>query len=114
MKLSFKDRLVLLNTLPPEGSFATVKIVHELKMALAPSEEEAKEMGLVQEAGQVRWDPTKGAEKDIPLGKVAKGVIESALKKLDAEQKLTPDHLGLYEKFVEGEEEEVSDDSKGS
>jgi hypothetical protein len=109
MKLNIKDRLVLLNTLPPEGSFATVKIVHELKMTLAPSEEEAAAIGLVQEAGQVRWDPTKDVEKDIPMGKVAKGIIESALKKLDAEQKLTPDHLGLYEKFVVGEEEEKSD-----
>lgn len=106
MKLNIKDRLVLLNTLPPEGSFATVKIVHELKMALAPSEEEAAAVGLVQEAGQLRWDPTKDVEKDIPLGKVAKGVIETALKKLDAEQKLTPDHLSLYERFVEGEDEE--------
>jgi hypothetical protein len=106
MKLNIKDRLVLLNTLPPEGSFATVKIVHELKMALGPSEEEAAAIGLVQEAGQLRWDPTKDVEKDIPLGKVAKGVIETALKKLDAEQKLTPDHLGLYERFVVGEEEE--------
>jgi len=106
MKLSIKDRLVLLNTLPPEGSFATVKIVHELKMALAPSEEEAAAIGLVQEAGQLRWDPTKDVEKDIPLGKVAKGIIETALKKLDAEQKLTPDHLSLYERFVEGEDEE--------
>jgi len=75
-------------------------------MALGPSEEEAAAIGLVQEAGQIRWDPTKDVEKDIPLGKVAKGVIETALKKLDAEQKLTPDHLGLYERFVVGEEEE--------
>ena len=106
MRLNIKDRLVLLNTLPPEGNFATLKIVHELKMALAPSEEEAKAIGLVQEAGQIRWNPTKDVEKDIPIGKVARGVIETALKKLDAEKKLTPDHLSLYERFVVGEEEE--------
>ena len=106
MKLSIKDRLVLLNTLPPEGNFATLKIVHELKMALAPSEEEAKAIDLVQEAGQLRWNPTKDVEKDVPIGKVARGVIETALKKLDAEKKLTPDHLSLYERFVVGEEEE--------
>ena len=106
MKLNIKDRLVLLNTLPPEGNFATLKIVHELKMALAPSEEEAKAIGLVQEAEQIRWNPTKDVEKDIPIGKVARGVIETALKRLDAEQKLTPDHLGLYERFVVGEDEE--------
>ena len=109
MKLGIKDRLVLLNTLPPEGNFATVKIVHELRMALAPSEEEATAIGLVQAEGQVRWDPTKDIEKDIPMGKVAKGIIESALKKLDESQKLTPEHLSLYEKFVVGEEEEKSD-----
>ncbi len=56
MKLQMRDRLVLLNILPAEGDITTIKIVHRLKMELAPSEKEVADYNIKQEKGQVIWD----------------------------------------------------------
>ena len=123
VKLGLFDRLVCLALLPPEGSYATLKIVRELQMELAPTEEESKKAGLVDNllTGGVTIDdpddPEKGWDavepKEIIFGDIAKGIIVAALEKLDAEEKLTQQHFNLYELFVEGKkQEEVKEEVK--
>ena len=46
VKLGLFPRLVCMSLLPTEGSFVTLKIVRDLQMELAPSEEEYKAAGL--------------------------------------------------------------------
>jgi len=112
-KLGLFDRLVCLSLLPPEGSFATLKIVRELQMELAPSEEESKKAGLVPNlaTGGIEakegWD--KVEPKEIIFGDIAKGIIVAALEKLDKEEKLQQQHVLLYELFIEGKKEEVKE-----
>lgn len=100
--LSLGDRMALLSALPQEGSLATIKIVHELRMALSPSEEENREFEITwdKERTHMKWNPAKSADKEIEIGPVATGIIASALKALDKHQKLTEAHLGVYERFV--------------
>jgi|GEM_PF-867617 len=119
VKLGLFDRLVLLSLLPTEGNFATLKIVRDLQMELAPTEEENKAAGLIPDlrTGGITIDPDdpekgwdKVEPKEIVFGDIAKGLIVSALEKLDKEEKLTQQHINLYELFIEGkkqEEEEV-------
>jgi len=106
MKFSVKDRLVLLGALPEAGDFVTLKVVQELRMDLGLSAEEIELIELKQDGTLTRWNIEKDPNKEFKLSKVARGIIETSLKKLDAEKKLTPDHLSLYERFVVGEDEE--------
>lgn len=115
VKLGLFDRLVCLALLPAEGSYATLKIVRDMQMELAPSEEESKLAGITPNLltggteATLGWD--KVEEKEIVFGDIAKGIIVAALEKLDAEEKLTQQHYTLYEKFIIGEkEEEVKED----
>ena len=108
VKLGLFDRLVCLALLPPEGSFATLKIIRDLQMELAPTEEEAKAAGLENDpvngsTTATGWDIVP--EKEIIFGDIAKSIIVKALEKLDQEEKLTPQHILLYELFIEDKKE---------
>lgn len=103
VKLNLFERLVVMGMLPAEGNFATLKIVNELRMELAPSEEEYQKAGLsIMENGQgvqaKDWNAVK--EKELKLGETAKGIIVKALKKLDKEMKLKNEHMTIYMKFI--------------
>ena len=102
VKLNMYERVVAMSLLPKEGNFITLKIIRELQMELAPTEEEAKICGLEDlPGGGIKaqdWFLVK--EKEIVFGDIAKALIVDALKKLDETEKLTNDHFTLYEKFI--------------
>lgn len=109
VKLKLFDRLACMSLLPPEGSFATLKIIRDLQMELAPTDEEAKlaelEDDLVNGGITAKdWDIVP--EKEIVFGDIAKSIIVKALEKLDQEEKLTQQHFILYEKFILGDKKE--------
>lgn len=101
MELSVPERLVVFSILPKEGSFATWRILQNLKASLAFTEEELKEWEIVSDAEkqQTRWSLNAGVA-DIPIGEKAMDMIVEALTKLDKEKKLTENMLGVYEKFI--------------
>lgn len=100
-KLNVFERLILLNILPKEGDFTTLKIVRKLREDLSFSEEEHKKFNLKQDGPTVTWNTEADKPKEIPIGEKATDVIVDALKKLDKEKKLTDQHFTLYEKFIE-------------
>ena len=116
VKLGLFDRLVCLALLPAEGSYATLKIVRELQMELAPSEEESKLAGVKDDLltggviADLGWDKVK--DKEIIFGDIAKGIIVAALEKLNAEEKLTQQHFNLYKWFVLGEKQKIKGSEK--
>jgi len=103
MQLNLFERIVLQQILPVEGSYATLKIVSDLRMALAPSEEEFKEYAIVEESNKVSWNEKGKVSKDIPVGDKAKDVVRKTLKRLDELGKLEDKHVSLYEKFCKDE-----------
>lgn len=103
MKLSVFERLILLNILPMEGDFLTIKIVHDLRTELAFTEEEHAALKFeTLDTGDVRWVTGADKPKDISIGEVAMGIIRQRLTELDKEKKLTEQHIPIYEKFVLG------------
>ena len=131
MKLEVYERLVLMNLLPKEGDFITLKLVRKLREALSFNEREVAEINFrnhwrcpkcqkveiasempkcsdcdifMQPSGQVTWDDDKAkkVKKDVFMGSKMLALCESTLKKLSDEQKLTEQHMSLYSKFVEG------------
>jgi hypothetical protein len=102
MKLGTFERLVLLNILPSEGDFTTLKIVRKLRESLSFSEAEHKALQFKQEGEQIKWLTTGETEKEVIIGEKATDIIVETLKRLDKEKKLKNEHYGLYEKFVGG------------
>lgn len=100
MKLNVFERLILLQILPAEGSFVTLKIVKDLKEVVALSESDFKEFEVKQDDTQLRWNTKGNEEREIAIGEKATDIIIEALNELDEEKKLTERHFTLYEKFV--------------
>ncbi len=104
MELNIQDRLILLNVLPKEGDFTTLKILRDLQSALSFNEKELAALKIESVEGQgTRWDLTAANELsrvEIPIGGRANAMIVDAFQKLSEAKKLTFDHLGTFEKFV--------------
>ena len=106
MLLSIRDRFTILNILPAEGDFSTIKIAHELRQNLAPSESEVKDYKIKIEAGQVLWDDIKERKRgsfNIEIGAKAHTIIQEQFEKLNEAKKLREGHLSTYEKFFKKE-----------
>lgn len=107
VELTLRERYMVMSLFPREGSFITIKAITEIKKELLPSDEEIEIAGLVDlPDGGIRAENwLLVVEKEITFGKIAKALVEDALKKLDETKKLTEDHFTLYEKFIIIEEE---------
>jgi len=99
MQLKLSERFVILQIIPQEGSFATLKIVNDLRLVLSPSEAEFKEFEITQDGDMLKWNSKGEEEKEIAIGEKATDVIVEALKKLDEDKKLTQSQFSIYEKF---------------
>ena len=102
VKLTLFERFITLSLLPAEGNYRTLKIIRELQLELAPSEEEVKLAGLkdLEGGGTDAKDWNIVPPKEIIFGDIAKEIIVKALNKLDDEEKLTHQHVTVFEKFV--------------
>lgn len=108
MLLTIKERFLILSILPSEGNIVTLKIVRDLRDNLGFSEKELKDLGIEQhpEMGNVTWDNAHDSDTfEIPIGEKAKDVIVDALQKASDTNKLSVDHIPLYERFVEGKDD---------
>jgi xanthine dehydrogenase molybdopterin-binding subunit B len=105
MKLSIRERIVLLGCLPPQGDYVTLKIIQDLANALGFSEHEIKKFKLYtkEEDQTIHWDEKAEELKEVTIGEKAMDVIVNSLKELNKKGKLTTGHLEVYEKFVEKE-----------
>lgn len=97
MKLHVLERINLMGILPSEGNLITFKILTDLKQALSFTEKEIKEFGISQKDDRIFWE--KSEEVDILIGEQANIIIQSALKKLDAENKVNENNFSLFVKF---------------
>ena len=100
MELRVDERLVLLSTLPTEGSLTTIKIVKDLRNDLSFTEAEHQVLNFREENDQVMWDLGVD-EVDIDIGPKAHVLIADLLTDLADNEKLTEGHLAVYDKFVE-------------
>ena len=99
MLLSVRDRVIILNILPAQGSIATLRIIRQLQDDCGFSEEENEKFKFVQVEGRVGWDNDES--KEIPIGPVAAGVIKTQLETLSENSALPIDYLDLYERFAD-------------
>ncbi len=102
VKLTLFERFVVMTLLPVEGNYRTLKIIRELQMELAPTEEESALAELKDLPGggtdAENWEAVP--PKEIVFGDIAKELVVDALTKLNDAEKLTQQHYTLYEKFI--------------
>ena len=110
MKLDIQERIVLLQVLPAEGDFVTLKVLRDLRGVLSFSEEDLKKFKIKtitdsEGKSSVTWNIEAGAVgAEIEVGEKATEIVKEALVKLDEEKKLGQQHFSLYEKFVQDKE----------
>ena len=100
MKMGVFDRLILLNILPKEGDFTTLKIIRTMREDLSFSEEEHKALEFKQNEANIQWKQEADVVRDINFGEKATDIIVEVLKKLNSDKKLSDQHYSLYEKFI--------------
>lgn len=102
MKLKVIDRITLLGILPQEGDIITLKIIRKVREDLSFTDEEHKALKIERlDAGNLQWNAEADKPKEIAIGEVATNLIVDSLKKLNDEKKLTDNHVGVYEMFVD-------------
>lgn len=104
-KLDMLERIMLLGLLPKEGSYMNLKLLRVVREELSFSDKENKALQFKQQDDQLTWNPGVKADKEIFFGEVIEGIIRKALTDLDKAEKITENHYSLYEKFMEGHEE---------
>jgi len=100
MKLNLSERCALLSILPAQENIAVLRIVKDLRMALAVTEDEYKEFEIVQNGNSITWNAKGKEEKEIPIGEKATDICVDALKEASRTKKLTEQHISLYDKFI--------------
>ena len=100
MQLNIMDRMILLNILPHEGDYSTLKILRQLQSDLSFTEEEHKAIIFIKTPEGIQWETDKDFTKDISIGPKATQIITECLENLNNTKKLTEQLFPLYEKFV--------------
>ena len=100
MQLNIMERMILLNILPNEGDYSTLKILRQLREELSFSEEEHKIVNFERTPEGIKWETDKDFTKDISIGPKATQIITECLENLNNTKKLTEQLFPLYEKFV--------------
>lgn len=103
MKLNLIERLQLLQILPKEGDFVTLKIVRQLLEVVSVGEEDFKEFDIKQDGDKLNWNSKGNEERELVIGEKATDIVVETLKKINSEKKLTNQMFSLYEKFIGGD-----------
>ena len=103
MEFTLPERIVLLGLLPRQGNLLTLRIIHDLQMELAPSEEESKEAEFhPTEGGGVGWSPKANEmRKTVIIGEKAREVLQESIEIGSKQEKLEIQFFSLYERFVD-------------
>jgi hypothetical protein len=98
MEFTVLERLLLFPILPKEGNVFTIKSLRKLREDLSFTEQETKDYNIRQVDEAIVWD-NDNVTKEIEISDKLKEVISDVLKTLNEQNKVTEQHLSLFEKF---------------
>ena len=103
MLLEVQERLALLELLPREGDYASIKTLRRAREMISFTPEENKELEFENKGNNILvWD-VEASEKmvrDIPVDEWTSNTIREILINLSNEKALTDMQYSLYVKFV--------------
>jgi len=108
IELDIMDRINILQVLPKEENFATLKLVRKIADNIGLTESEFAEWEIKEDVEKklMTWKEDTDTTKEYTFGEKSFSIIRNALKKLDREKKITNQFFNTYEKFVGDDNEE--------
>ena len=128
MELTARERGLVSNLLPAKGNFDIISMLHGVRMRLALTLDEYKELGVkngfkckvcsrnvfsteivldcacggeMLKTGAISWDLTKDKLVDIEIPQPIYETIRALLVKMNKDEELTEEFITLYPKFVD-------------
>lgn len=86
--MTIKDRLLLLQILPTQGSVSEMVDVYDLARELKLSDEEKQLINYVENGQSIKWDPDKDPNKEINISSSQKSIILNVVDNLDAKKQV--------------------------
>lgn len=101
MQLSIKDRIIIPSVFPKTGKFEDLILTEEIlkKIKFSLDEIKAHNIHSNQSAG-VEWNEEGYIPLECDFSELEKVLIKKCLVEMNAQEKLTSDHLDIYRKFV--------------
>jgi hypothetical protein len=101
MKLKLLDRIVLGSLLPKEGKYEDLIVTEDIKKKVGLKQEEIEEYEVkTLDGGGIGWNPIGAqSEFEIEFAELETGVIKKTLEKLNTDEKLTAETIGIYKLF---------------
>jgi len=97
MKLTIPERLIILGLLPNKSNYVDMVVIQEFRTELGFNEKELSETGLTLKDGKFIWN--KDTNKEIKISEKRKEIIEKSIKKLDKQEAITPEMVGVIKKL---------------
>lgn len=88
MKLTIKDRLMIIGMLPQEGSLEDMVDIYDLVRELKLTDEEKSLISYREEGKSIIWDTDKDPNKDIQLSNNQLKIFNNAIDILDKQKKI--------------------------
>lgn len=98
--LTVSERIHVLNLLPAEGSFVTVKAIRDFTAKVGFTATEIVDMEIIEKDGIVTWNQKGNEERVFDFIDAEAELIRKELRKMDAEEKITNNIFSVYEKFM--------------
>lgn len=100
MKLTIKDRIVLLTLLPRHGGLIELQTIKGLIQVLEFTSQEIEEYQLRDTDNGVLWNKDKEKEKEITFTDAQINLIKKSINEADKNRTLTLEMLETIEKFI--------------
>lgn len=98
--LNIGERFRLVQIMPKEADFLTMRDVKDLSDNLLPKPDEEAELGIQRLGDRLTWSLEKAqVEKEIDFTTPQVAVVVAALRKLESDKKVEIQDVSLFEKF---------------
>ena len=101
MIFKIKERLILLQILPTQGSLSEMVEIMDLAKQLKLNDEEKNSVSFNEDSkGNITWDIDKDPNIDITISSDMVKILKETINKLDKDKKITPQLVDLAIKIT--------------
>ena len=101
MIFKIKERLILLQILPTQGSLSEMVEIMDLAKQLKLNDEEKNSVSFNEDSkGNITWDIDKDPNIDITISSDMIKILKETINKLDKDKKITPQLVDLAVKIT--------------
>ena len=101
MIFKIKERLILLQILPTQGSLSEMVEIMDLAKQLKLNDEEKNSVSFNEDSkGNITWDIDKEPNIDITISSDMIKILKETINKLDKDKKITPQLVDLAIKIT--------------